>query len=252
MHAITRRSKISGVSIVVPTLNEQGSVRQLVERIDVALRTAGREYEIVFVDDHSTDATTAILESLMTSYPIQLASKRGLKGKAFSLLEGFELARYDLIATIDADLQYPPEAIPSMLIAIDEMDADIVLTRRITNETGWLRRMSSATFKFVFVKLLFNLDYDTQSALKLFRTSILSDLDLKPTPWSFDLEFIVNSKSYDARIISQDIVFEARKYDEAKISLVAAAGELAASSLKLRVSLIKAKLFENSRTNESQ
>lgn len=231
-----------GVSVVAPTLNEQGSVRELVLRLDATMKAIKRPYELIVVDDHSSDATVSILRELRASYPILIFEKRGLRGKAYSLLEGFGKARYSLIAMIDADLQYSPEALGSMVERIEAERADVVLTRRVVNDTGWLRKLSSAIFKFAFVQILFGIRYDTQSGLKLFRRSVLAGLNLQPTQWSFDLEFIVRARLGGAAIISEDISFGARLHDEVKISLVSAAIEMAQSSLRLKAALLRSAL----------
>src|SRR6185369_4753521 len=99
----------------VPTLNEQGNIPFLVERLHKALSKKFKEYEVVFVDDHSTDNTIQLIELLAEEYPIRVHLKQGAKGKAQSFLEGFDHAKHDIIATIDADLQYAPEEIPTMV-----------------------------------------------------------------------------------------------------------------------------------------
>ncbi len=94
------------VSVVIPTLNEAENVALLTERLARAL--AGKTYELIFIDDHSDDGTLERLQQLQAHYPIIARTKQGKPGKAFSLLEGFGLARYEYVAIIDADLQYPP------------------------------------------------------------------------------------------------------------------------------------------------
>lgn len=92
------------ISIVIPTWNEEGNIQLLIEHIDQELKNSRIEYEIIIVDDHSSDQTQKIVESLGTTYPISLYLKKGKQGKAQSLLEGFTHAKYDLICMIDADL----------------------------------------------------------------------------------------------------------------------------------------------------
>src|SRR3989344_1287876 len=108
------------VSVVIPTLNEEGNIRSLIERLDRVFLLNRISYELIFIDDHSSDATREIIRKLAATHPVCCYLKKGLRGKAFSLLEGFQRAQGELIAIIDADLQYPPEAIPQMVRAIDE------------------------------------------------------------------------------------------------------------------------------------
>jgi dolichol-phosphate mannosyltransferase len=227
------------VTIVTPTLNEVGSLNQLIIRIDRAMKQIGSLYEIIVVDDHSTDGTVALAHSLSQAYPIRFLTKQGEKGKAQSLLEGFAAAKYDIIAMIDADLQYPPEALVPMVNRLNNSMIDVVLSRRQVNETTAFRKLSSFTYNLVFARLIHGLAYDTQSGLKVFRRRLLANLSLKPTPWSFDLEFIVRTRQQGAVIVEESIVFASREHDAPKINFATAVVELAKASLVLKLTLIK-------------
>jgi glycosyltransferase involved in cell wall biosynthesis len=174
------------ISIVVPTLNEEGNVALLIKRIDNAL-AAKLSYEVIFIDDHSTDDTVKIIRQHTGEYPVHVFTKNARTGKAQSLLEGFDKVRYELIATIDADLQYAPEEIPHMVEKLLENNADLVQSRRtIRHETGFLRNLGSRVFNLFFIRFLHGLDLDTQSALKVFHRRILSKARLPgPLIWSF-------------------------------------------------------------------
>src|ERR1700722_16975101 len=102
------------ISIIIPTLNESGNIGRLIERIDTVLSYQHISYEIIVVDDHSTDTTRAVVKRLSGRFPVILKTKQGNPGKAQSLIEGFTYAKYDIVCMIDADLQYDPEVIPSM------------------------------------------------------------------------------------------------------------------------------------------
>lgn len=86
----------------------------LVRRIHAALKKANIVYDIIFIDDHSSDDTVKILRELREKYPITTRTKRGKPGKAYSILEGSKLAKSEFVAMIDGDLQYPPELLPEM------------------------------------------------------------------------------------------------------------------------------------------
>ena len=222
------------LSIIVPTYNEADNVGLLVERIDTTMRAAALPYEIIFIDDKSTDGTRHAIRGLADHYPVRFYFKRGKMGKAFSLLEGFKKAQYDTLCMIDADLQYPPEAIARMYKLFEVSGADIIITNRVAAETSFLRRVMSSTFNFVFIRLLFGFKYDTQSGLKLFSKRVIDSIEITPTPWSFDLEFIVRSLEKGYRILSYDIVFSERHAGEAKINVIANSIELGLASLKVR------------------
>ena len=180
----------TALSVVIPTYNERDNIDDLIGRLTGALDTAGLNgrYKFIFIDDHSPDGTAEYLRQLEEKFPLKVFSKQGRKGKAYSLLEGFAKCSGENIVMIDADLQYPPEAIPEMLKQL--RTADIVVGKRIVQHTALYRKFLSRTYALIFGKLLLGLPYDVQSGLKVFRKEVVSDLDLNPTKWGFDYEFL--------------------------------------------------------------
>ncbi|GAC1391917.1 MAG: hypothetical protein NVSMB46_06180 [Candidatus Saccharimonadales bacterium] len=240
---------IPALSIVVPTLNEADNVLPLLASIDGSMRKAKILYEVIFIDDHSSDATIQNITNAMNYYPINLQLKQGKRGKAYSLHEGFKLAQYNYICMIDADLQYPPDAIVPMLDLIIKRNADVVITNRINHETSIIRKLSSKIFNFFFVKLLFGFNYDTQSGLKVFKKDILNYVTFNSGAWSFDLEFIVRSLENNFKILSYTIPFNARFSGEAKIKLIDSTYELIVESLKLRLTTSGKKIKKSYHSN---
>src|SRR5262245_15129291 len=110
------------VSVVIPALNEQESVEELTKRISDALQDC--TFELIFVDDHSTDKTVQTIQELASKYPVRVEIKEGQGGKAYSLVQGFKHAKYDIVAMIDADLQYPPEELRPMIEKVVKKEAD--------------------------------------------------------------------------------------------------------------------------------
>ncbi|HMD68343.1 MAG TPA: glycosyltransferase family 2 protein [Chitinivibrionales bacterium] len=109
------------LSVVVPLLNENESLSPLMEAIDAALARAGIIYEVVFVDDGSTDGSFRTLSALASRYPGRVRALRFGRnyGKAAALSVGIEAAAGDVIVTMDADLQDDPEVIPDMVKLLD-------------------------------------------------------------------------------------------------------------------------------------
>jgi glycosyltransferase involved in cell wall biosynthesis len=227
------RQTMQPISVIVPTLNEADNLNLLFSRIDKALSSAAIPYEVIIIDDHSTDATVQIALQAADRYDVKVMTKRGQPGKAFSLLEGFDAAKYDLLCMIDADLQYPPEAITSMYHKLQFCEADIVITERIDNKTSPVRQLTSVVFKTLFTRMLFGINYDTQSGLKLFRKSVLKSISLSPSPWTFDLEFIVRALEQGYSIVSQPIKFSERNAGVPKVKLLSATLEIASGSYRL-------------------
>lgn len=221
------------VSIIVPVLNEEENVILLAKNIDTAIKKIKYLYEIIFIDDHSTDNTEAVIQNISQKYPVRYYKKEGKQGKAQSLLEGFSKAKYELICMIDADLQYPPEAIPDMLKKIEEGN-DVIVANRKELKTNKKRIIFSKAFNFIFCKLLHGLNFDVQSGLKLFKKEIIKRIQLKPLPWTFDLEFLILARAAGYKISSVDIIFEQRKSGESKIQLFDASLQIGLSALILK------------------
>ena len=160
--------------------------------------------------------------------------KLGNRGKAFSILEGISRSKAGVVCMIDADLQYPPEEIVPMARLLFDNDADVILSNRQVQGTSPLRRLATKVYNLVFARLLFGIDYDTQSGLKVFRKEIFEDVELNPSPWSFDLEFILQCLMREYRILTHDISFGQRHSGEAKLKVVRATFELAKASIQLR------------------
>lgn len=243
---------VRGVSIVIPVLNEAGNITNLIKRIENSLSSSAYGYEIIFVDDHSSDDTKALVQKAqMNNLAISFRTKQGSRGKAFSVIEGFSYAHFDTVCMIDADLQYAPEAIVPMLDQMNSKGSDVVVSNRVSHETSFIRRVTSNAFHLIFTKWLFGIEYDTQSGLKVFRNEILRNIHIAPSPWSFDLQFIVFSILRGYSVSSYDIEFFERTAETAKVNVLATSFELAKASIELRLKISKSELLKQYRSTDS-
>jgi glycosyltransferase involved in cell wall biosynthesis len=109
------------ITVVVPVHDEERSVARLHEELAAALDPLGRPWEVVFVDDGSTDGTFAALTRLHDRHEgVRVVRLRRNFGKAAALQAGFEEAQGDVVVTIDGDLQDDPAEIPRLLAKLDE------------------------------------------------------------------------------------------------------------------------------------
>jgi cellulose synthase/poly-beta-1,6-N-acetylglucosamine synthase-like glycosyltransferase len=223
------------ISIIIPVWNEAKNVRTLVKQIDDALRSHSIGYEIIFIDDHSTDSTKSVVKALESTYAIRLFEKIGSKGKAYSLLQGFKHAKYDLICMLDADLQYSPKFIPEMMEKI-ENGADIVVGNRRKYAAGLHRKIISKTFNFLFVRMLHGFKVDSQAGLKVFRKVVVDHLELNPSSWTFDLELLIKARNAGYKIENHDITFSKRYAGSSKIAFVKSSYEIGKNAVKLKMS----------------
>ncbi len=139
--------KSTEISLVIPLLNEEGNINELLVRLKATLESLGKSWEIILVDDGSLDSTFQIIKTFASQDTriIGISLSRNF-GQQIALIAGLNEAQGELVITLDADLQHPPELIPKLL----EMQAegyDIVNTKRMEHQgTGRFKRWSSSTF----------------------------------------------------------------------------------------------------------
>ena len=136
-------------SIIVPAYREAANVPMLTARIFKAARAADLEVELIIVDDNSQDGTEQAVAALQGHYPVRLIVRRDERGLSSAVLAGFREARSDRFVVLDADLQHPPEMIPTVLQRLDENGCDFVTATRygggggISSDWPFLRRLAS-------------------------------------------------------------------------------------------------------------
>lgn len=124
------------LALVIPTLNEAGNVTKVLERVQGALDPLGVQYEIIVVDDGSRDGTPdQVREWSRTHERVRLLSRSNERGLSGAVLYGWERCDADLLGVMDADLQHPPELLPSLLEAIAE-GSDIAIASRYAEKDG--------------------------------------------------------------------------------------------------------------------
>ncbi|HEY2773634.1 MAG TPA: glycosyltransferase family 2 protein [Candidatus Binatia bacterium] len=158
-----RRSERPLLSIVVPCFNEEGCVDEMARRLHAVLDPLDCDWEAVFVDDGSSDATAARLESLAEADPRvgYLSFSRNF-GHQLALLAGLARARGDAVVSLDGDLQHPPELIPT-LVEHWRDGYDVVFTVREGNEGHALKEYFSARF-YKLLRRLTGVDIPTGGA----------------------------------------------------------------------------------------
>jgi glycosyltransferase involved in cell wall biosynthesis len=131
------------ISVVVPLLNEASSLAELYREIAAALEPRDDDYEVVFVDDGSTDDSMSVLTRLHDEMPnVVVVHLRRNFGKAAALQAGFLQAQGEVVVTIDADLQDDPAEIPKLLAKLDE-GFDLVSGWKTRRNDPFVRRESS-------------------------------------------------------------------------------------------------------------
>ena len=167
------------LSIVIPVFNERTALDELHHRLTAVLMRIDRAYEIVFVDDGSTDGTYAELSAIREIDPSVVVVKLARNyGQTAALAAGFDRARGDVIVAMDGDLQHAPEDLPHLLAKLDE-GYDIVSgwrERRVDNY--WTRRLPSQMANWLIAKLSGVPLHDFGTTFKAYRAPVVKRIRL--------------------------------------------------------------------------
>jgi glycosyltransferase involved in cell wall biosynthesis len=175
------------VSVVVPCYNEGGVVGELHRRVSkVCLETVGENFELVLVDDGSSDQTWGTVASLAATDPRVIGIRLSRNhGQQLALTAGLRECRGDLILILDADLQDPPELLPEMMKLID-VGADVVYGQRISRgEEPWIRRRGARLFYALLEYLSERTIPPNVSDFRLMRRRVLDVLNAMPEQHRF-------------------------------------------------------------------
>ncbi len=165
------------LSLVVPSYNERENLAPLLDEITAAL--TGRNYEVIVIDDGSTDGTLEALKALRARHPqLRILAFERNAGQTAAFAAGFRAARAPIVITLDADLQNDPADIQRLVDALQQTGATAVAGFRATrHDTPW-KRLQSRIANGVRNRLNGEVIRDTGCSLKAFRTEAVRALPL--------------------------------------------------------------------------
>jgi 4-amino-4-deoxy-L-arabinose transferase-like glycosyltransferase len=215
------------LSIVVPAHDEAPNLERLLREVRAALDPTGIAWELIVADDDSTDDTPAILERLAAAdqrlRPVHLPRRRG---QTAALQAGLRAARGPLLATLDADLQCPPSALPDLLAALG--DADLACGVRAAREDPLPRRLTSAFSNLVRRCLLAPRLRDLACPMRVFRADALTrvEAEMPSFPgahrWLPALFHLAG-----CRVVQREVAHQARTAGVSKYTATGRAGPVA-------------------------
>ncbi len=216
------QEKPVAISIIVPTLNEAANLPELARRLDAVL--AGRDYEVLIVDDASVDDTPSVCAQLATQYPLRLYVRQHPKdGLSGAVLEGMGLANGQTFVVMDADLQHPPERVPALLEQLDA-GAEFALGSRyvqggsMEQKWGMLRKLNSR-IATVLARPFAGRTSDPMSGFFALRSDTFRrGRRLAPLGYKVGLELMCKCHVGDVREVP--IHFSTRAQGESKLTLV--------------------------------
>lgn len=208
-------SKKIEISVVVPVFNEEGNLSALIPKLVQVLNPLGLSYEMIFVDDGSSDGSRNILREMASQYPfLRIIGLKENRGLSTALLAGMKEARGNTIVTLDSDLQNDPEDIPMLLSYLDRYD--MATGWRQKRDDPWLKRISSKIANAIRNRLSGEKIYDSACTLRAFKRECIKEIPPFNGMHRF-LSTLVKMQGY--RIIEVPVLHHQRKFGKSKYNI---------------------------------
>lgn len=209
------------LTVLIPVCNEEQSIAPLFERVCDALKDFGRSWELVIVDDGSTDATLANVrkEFARDGLDLRIVEFRRNFGKAAALQAGIDAARGRLLVTLDGDLQNDPYDIPKMVAELEGRDLDLLCGWRKSRQDGLVLRLIPSWIANRLIRKITGVKiHDYGCGLKLYRTHILKQIRILGGMHRFIPAWIANVAP-TSRIGEMVVNHYPREYGESKYGI---------------------------------
>ena len=204
------------VSVLIPALNEEESLPELQRRLHDTLESTGKSYEIIYINDGSIDATQRIIEEFHNrDSHVKVIEFNRNYGQHMALFAGFGRARGDMVITIDADLQNPPEEIPRLIDKVDE-GYDVVATYRRGRQDSIFRTIPSYIVNKITSRLVGAKLRDYGCMLRAYGRSVVDSMNMCQESSSF-IPALANT--YAKRIVEIEVGHQERKAGVSKYGL---------------------------------
>lgn len=186
------------ISIVIPTLNEANTIEETIRRTTAALDQLGGKFELIVVDDASSDGTAERVEGLTSELPVRILRRVGKRGLATAVVDGWAMAEGDVLGVMDADLEHPPEVLAELAAALDRSRSDLALASRYAGLSGSrgqsiIQRVMSwgaAHLAATVLPLKLRDVTDPMSGMFVVRAKAVQGINLAPTGYKILLEVL--------------------------------------------------------------
>jgi len=203
------------ISVVVPVFNEEKNLPVLIPKLVEVLKDFGLTYEMIFVDDGSSDGSRRILKEMVSQYPaLRIIGLKENRGLSTALYVGVKEARGNKIITLDADLQNDPADIPRLMSFLD--DYDIATGWRQKREDPWLKRISSRVANSIRNRLTGETINDSACTLRVFKRECIENIPIFNGMHRF-FSTLVKMEGY--RMIEVPISHHQRKFGISKYNI---------------------------------
>ena len=206
------------ISVVIPCYNEKSTIRKIVRRVKEAPVNL---YEIIIVDDCSTDGTRELLKDWDDDEQVHVFYHEKNQGKGAALRTGFKKVSGDVIIIQDADLEYDPNDYPLLLEPIDSGDADVVFGSRFMggrpHRVVYFWHMIGNRLLTLASNMLTNINLtDMETCFKVFRKEVLQQIEIEENRFGFEPEVTAKVARLNCRIFEVGISYYGRTYAEGK------------------------------------
>lgn len=212
------------LSVIVAAFDEQATIERCVREI-FAVFPDGCELLVV---DGGSDRTGDIVRQLTDEYPgLGYVRNENDRGKGHAIRTGIAAARADVMAQIDADLQFLPKELPQLIAPILQNAADVTLGTRFTHgsvrlrgSTPWLRSLGNKTASWYASILFRHRMTDVQAGMKAWSRDAIDKIDLKSDNYSYEVEIPVKAIKSGLRVVDVPITTDARQGGETCVNVV--------------------------------
>ena len=209
------------ISVIIPCYNEFFTIEKIVEKINSFFLSSENNYEIIVIDDYSTDGTRQVLQNKLFNKISKLILNDQNYGKGFSVRQGIKVSSGDIVLIQDADLEYDPSDYTKLIKPIINNYADVVIGSRFVgaDEKRVLFYWHSLGNKLLTLlsNLFSNLNLtDMENCYKVFRSEVIKSIKLRENRFGFEPEIIAKIAKINLRIFEVGVKYYGRKYSEGK------------------------------------
>ena len=210
-------------SIIIPCYNEKKTIENILKKIDESLKNYKiLKYEIIIVDDFSSDGTKEVLKSLPRKEDVKIFFHDKNSGKGAAIHTALKYTTGDITIIQDADLEYDPFDYNKLLTPFFETNADVVYGSRFLGGGKYVRihffwhYLANKILTFI-CNLFINLNLtDMETGYKVFKTSVLKSINLKEKSFSFEPEVTIKLAKKNYKFFEVPITYNGRSYEEGK------------------------------------
>jgi glycosyltransferase involved in cell wall biosynthesis len=211
------------ISILIPCYNEEKTISLVIENVRQSLNENNfKNYEIIIVDDCSSDGTQKILKNLEDQNDLKIIYHDTNQGKGAAIQSAISAVSGDISLIQDADLEYDPKDYPKLLLPFFETDADVVYGSRFIGGGKYVRihffwhYLANKILTFI-CNIFTNLNLtDIETGYKVFKSSFLKEIKLLEKSFSFEPEVTIKLAKKKCRFYEVAITYNGRSYEEGK------------------------------------